>query len=425
VRNIFDQYRHFENRVSHALAHAIASDQALTKEFAQFLTGEPNIGPLQVSVQRLPGGPSTLDVLQEESATRSLPDIWLVGQDNDFCCAVENKVGDELNDDQLRQHRSRALALGFAHPYVVAITGRPEDESVAASLGHDRTKWTSWESVYEWLHGRSGNATGWSLRLLNAFKEFLAMTEHQVREQGSEITLTTFVGIPLPSDADYSYPVARTLLRWLRDYLGGALAKTGSFPQLHPAKKRPKVTDDPLGVWDVVGLGPPDHQFTDDPHLTVEVGRESARVGLTVPNEADTRYWRHLRKKTEADWGEMFARLCYKVSSLPSPHDAVPNFEILQRHYPNRARSIEDAKLVFSLDTLMEDKVDRRVKTVEAWNNLIPGVVKAQTQANIQLSLGINYPYQPHSVVHRPEFKDELVRAGEALLPFYEFVVSQ
>ena len=50
---------------------------------------------------------------------------------------------------------------------------------------------------------------------------------------------------------------------------------------------------------------------------------------------------------------------------------------------------------------------------------------QAKNKANIQLSLGITYSYHPSSVVHRPEFKDEIVRAAEVFLPFYHFVMPQ
>ena len=421
MRNIFDQYRHIENRVSHALAHAAASDSALSEEFARFLTGERGpLGVLQVSVQRLPDAPLTLDASVEEAISSSLPDIWFVTSDSRFCCAIENKVETDLVPGQLQEHLRRAHNLGFPDPYIVAITGRAGDRTIALGTGEPRITWKSWEDVYKWLHAHASRP---SHRLVTACNEFLMLTEQQVLERGSDVTMTTFTGVPFDNNTPYNYLTAKHSLRWLRDYLAEALDSNGTLPQVNPTKRRPKVTDDPDGVWDVVGRGPPERQFTSDPHLTVEVAREFAAVGFTVPNRALTPYWKQLRGKSPAEWEDLFIRVHHEVDSLTAPHQAIAELEILQRHYPNRAREVRDAHLVVSLDAIQERKRDLGTKTVMAWTGLAGEVVKAHSRANIQLSLRITYPYRPGSTVHEPEFKDEIVRAAQALLPFYDFVV--
>jgi hypothetical protein len=57
VRNLFDQYTHPENRLTHALVSSIAQDQYLLREFIKWTTGQ-TIAKKETIQQRRAGRPA-------------------------------------------------------------------------------------------------------------------------------------------------------------------------------------------------------------------------------------------------------------------------------------------------------------------------------------------------------------------------------
>ena len=76
MRNVFDQYKTPENRLTHALTTALAEDRELCKSFIGWVCGSTPTGRkrLEILGQRLPGEPETDE---DENARRSLPDAWI------------------------------------------------------------------------------------------------------------------------------------------------------------------------------------------------------------------------------------------------------------------------------------------------------------------------------------------------------------
>jgi hypothetical protein len=76
MRNVFDQYRSLENRITHALATALSEDPKLLRSFLKEFARDsspPRTG-LVVEEQQLPGEPAPSE---EEAEERGLPDIWI------------------------------------------------------------------------------------------------------------------------------------------------------------------------------------------------------------------------------------------------------------------------------------------------------------------------------------------------------------
>jgi hypothetical protein len=73
MRNLFDQYNHPENRLTHSLISSLASDGALLNKFIKWITGEkPPNSRLSVAEQTVPGDEKPQD--EEEAECRGLPD---------------------------------------------------------------------------------------------------------------------------------------------------------------------------------------------------------------------------------------------------------------------------------------------------------------------------------------------------------------
>src|SRR2546426_9859048 len=102
VRNLFDQYDQPENRLSHALAVALAEDDHLRRTFLRRFVTLAHETPDQVDVaeQRLPGESDTNEI---EADRRGLPDICLYNDDG-WSVAIECKVEAELSASQLNRH---------------------------------------------------------------------------------------------------------------------------------------------------------------------------------------------------------------------------------------------------------------------------------------------------------------------------------
>src|SRR5262249_46974948 len=106
MRNLFDQYKHAENRLTHSLACSLNEDRPLLRDFLAWLKIKPSVSPakLLIIAQRLPGDPLDIEDEPEMSDRRGLPDIVIHDQDHSWCLFVENKVNAPFDSDQLRRH---------------------------------------------------------------------------------------------------------------------------------------------------------------------------------------------------------------------------------------------------------------------------------------------------------------------------------
>ncbi len=402
------------------MGHALASGSELPAAFVTFLLGRPiSIEAPNIFVQQLPGASPVERLSSSEEASPSVPDMCIVGTSGErsVCLVVECKVEAKLEADQLRKHLAGARKRGYQEVHVIAITPRDADRSIVSSLG-EQFHYCSWPEVYLWMHENRSN------NLVRTFTEYLAIVEAEAREKGSlEEMLTDFTGIPFEKiEQPYKYEVAKSALRWLRGHLATTLQNHGTFTGLAPQKKRPSITDDGDSVWDVIGTGPKERGFTEDPHFGVVVSRSETGLELTIPNNARAA-WKHLKSKSLAEWETMFAAVDASVRSISKStrSPVVPRVELHQRHFLARRKQIRDASMEFNIAVQVPEKTNPEVKHVAAWLPGLKDIVSSHGQANMQLTVKVAFPYGDGSIVHRAAFKDTAVIAIAALRPFFDF----
>lgn len=80
MRNIFDQYKQAENRLTHSLATVLHEDGALLKNFLSSFGpgGAPAVNRLSVIEQSLPGRP---EPAEQEAGAKGIPDALIYSED--------------------------------------------------------------------------------------------------------------------------------------------------------------------------------------------------------------------------------------------------------------------------------------------------------------------------------------------------------
>ncbi|HEY2934414.1 MAG TPA: hypothetical protein VGK99_21970 [Acidobacteriota bacterium] len=120
MRNIFDQYKQPENRLTHALVSALEADSRLLGKFVKSVTdgNAPAAKKLKVLEQRLPGEEEPAS--EEEAERRGLPDAW-IHDGNAWALIIESKITSRLKKEQLERHRRVAIRRAFSEIHLLAI----------------------------------------------------------------------------------------------------------------------------------------------------------------------------------------------------------------------------------------------------------------------------------------------------------------
>ena len=94
VRNVFDQYKQPENRLTHSLATVLHEDTALLKSFLATFGPKPHppVRELNVIEQSLPGIP---ELARSETLSQGLPDA-VIFSDEGWALIIECKISDAL-----------------------------------------------------------------------------------------------------------------------------------------------------------------------------------------------------------------------------------------------------------------------------------------------------------------------------------------
>ena len=271
VRNVFDQYKQPENRLTHSLATVLHEDTALLQSFlATFgLKPHPPVRKLKVIEQSLPGIP---ELAGSETLSQGLPDAVIFSEEG-WALIIESKISDALARNQLKRHRRTIEKRGFDRLIGLAIT--------VQEPGFNMDGWDaiSWKDVYAWAH-RHKNNSPWAGRLVDYFNVAEAkMTSEEYLEEG---TITEFSGI---SFDPYSYLEGKRVLRLLTQ----KIRKNSKFVhemRLDPASGRKSITEQ-RRLWDFISFLPPDSgvlAFQKFPHCTVAIGPVDAEAMITFPN---------------------------------------------------------------------------------------------------------------------------------------------
>jgi len=419
MRNIFDQYEHPENRLTHALVSSLAADPALLRRFVRWVTGEQAPSArLEVLEQRLPGEEEPRD--EEEAERRGLPDAW-IHDGNSWALVIESKIESPLKRDQLERHRRVAERRGFIDVYLLALVTELPRHSVLNDV--TIRKWTH---LYSWLlqEGQSE----WARRLV-AYMEVLE-TKLVAEDYLREGTLTVFAGIPFGKDNPYNYHEAKRLLRLAMDELrkrSDLRRELGLDPE---GKGRPAITgQEGTSVWDFLRLvdSRDAEKFTEFPHLTLSIQHEQLLAMVTVPHGIRREFRKNLLTGGWKGFCELFEKLLDNFSeSLGGIEGAAPWVEMLQRKYPSqKAEPIIAARLQFDLRTGFEERTRWRppVKRQPQWLEAAYEAL-SKKNSNLQLGVGAIFRYEWCPAVHTPEVLNLVAKVWLACRPLIRTMLN-
>src|SRR3954466_2763518 len=155
MRNVFDQYRHFENRLTHALVTCLDESPKLLQSFLK-LAGHPAPPSSQIAVrqQYRPGEKDLLDD-EVEADRKGLPDAWFDDGDQ-WALIIESKVKHRTSIEQLRAHRRAGRAFSKSKVLLIAL------EAAAPDVLRE-FHCLLWSDVYKWAV--RANNDSWAARL--------------------------------------------------------------------------------------------------------------------------------------------------------------------------------------------------------------------------------------------------------------------
>jgi hypothetical protein len=383
VRNLFDQYRSPENRLSHALAVCLDEDRELLHCFLGFVGVRPpaTVRKLALVEQSLPGDPPDIDS-EEEAERRGLPDI-VVHDDAAWCLLIESKVQAPLTEDQLSRHYRTLHRRGFEHIHSLALT------KVGGHLPRGIIPLT-WAEVYRWL-GTPLAKGQWSERLrsyLRAAEVRLAREEYL-----TEGTLTMFDGFPFSSDNQYTYGEAKRLLKLAMI----ELRKEPAIRDLGVAVDAPgrgAITGRRgTSVWDFLPLKdrPARGTFTAYPHLTLSVALERVDAAITIPNGVIPAVRRRLAELGPEGLIALNGEILRRAKGLLSAGASAEAYAV-QRHFVSqRSSGITDARMSFKLET-SQARGKTAVKSQLEWVTLFAMLLGAK-RSNIQFGYSMHLPW--------------------------------
>lgn len=151
MRNIFDQYNHPENRLTHALVSALHQDSKLLKRFVEWAAPTALVqAPFKIIEQSLP---DEEEIEEETPERRGLPDAWIYNEEAASALLIESKIMCALSGDQIKRHLRTAKKRGFIRCSVLLLCLEAPRRKLFKEVF---TK--TWSEVYEWAVQQSGNS---------------------------------------------------------------------------------------------------------------------------------------------------------------------------------------------------------------------------------------------------------------------------
>lgn len=409
MRNLFDQYQHHENRLTHALVSCLNEDRDLLESFVRWVLGSgmPRSRKVHIVEQQLPGEEQ---IPEQEAERRGLPDGWIFNESG-WALLIESKISSAIDAGQLKRHLRMAERRGFTACHVLLLSVVKARHSLP-----DRTVARQWTDVYQWASKEASHGT-WARRLVG----YMNSAEGRMLADGylKDGTLTTFTGIHFDADNPYSYVEAKRLLKLLMEKMRARQKLHSVLGADLEAGGRSAITGTKVhSVWDYIPFaeaqGKPN--FTALPHLTLAIDRDRTIVQLTIPHRIETSYRKALidsgYEGFKAGLNEFLTRIKPILDQDPTVQ---PFVAVLQRHYTSqRSSGVQDALLEFDLRTACG--THPKVKPQELWLKATFEVF-GKRRSNLQLGLGLFFPYQSAAIVNTAEFVSTVEKTWLATQP--------
>jgi len=357
VRNVFDQYDQWENRLTHALATALGEDDRLLHSFlndvAQFPA--PREAKLRVIEQSYPGAETNWG---DQEGT-GLPDAWILDHEA-WSVLIESKIGSPLTADQLRRHLATARRRGYEKLRLLAIV--VSDPKIAVP---NEVRVIEWRSVFSWLQAHVDDSR-WAMQV----SEYMGIVESKMTQEGTDLdgSLTKFSGFKFGPSHPYTYLEAKRVLRLAMQELR-ASSRLQTELAIDPEQTgRPAITGGDT-VWDYLGLriARGAKKFNLYPHLTLVLGRDEISAQLVLPHALRSPLKKRLTALEAAHFRTLLIDVEKNLEPVVEDYGATPIARCLHRHFRGQKVSMIDAKLEFDLRTVAVSPVESSVKPCDAW----------------------------------------------------------
>lgn len=388
MRNIFHQYKHAENKLTHAFVSSLACEPALLKAFCtKFVNAKIDFSEAKVLEQSIPG----IEVTSEDEAERKgLPDA-LIYSDEEFAIVIESKINARLTTDQLQRHTRTLKRHGFKEVAGIAITVNKATTTLPP-------EWINilWCDVYIFLQRFS------SIWSKTAAEYFCLLEEEMISDENfTEGSLTTFTGIPFDKNDAYNYIEAKRLIRLLMVKVRADKAAVKKLSIDESAKGRSAITNQEH-VWDYLQFHDLHYgaDFTHSPHMTAGFSASYADAQITFPNNLRG----ELRQKiNDSSFEEFHESIKHVIEFYESMFDGFkgvkPIIKVVQRHYKSqRSKPTKDAEMVVDLRTAYKSKDQRSIKYQPEWLQSVHSIL-LNKQSNVQLQIGCQFFYEECSLI--------------------------
>lgn len=414
MRNIFDQYKQPENKLTHALASTLAHDRKLLGPFLRWLGIDsiPANQVLHITEQQIPGDFDP----EGELEAKGVPDMCIF-KDESWAVLFESKIQSKVYIPQLERHLNTAKNHGYDVAALIVIAVDPVKGKLPKSA-----RQVQWRDVYAWFRGKADQSF-WAMQLV----QYMQVFENQMIAKNYNIrgTITMFDGLHFDSDNPFTYIEGKRLIRLLGDQLQCRkdLHKIGIDPK---GKRRGAITGSRGDrVWDFLPLRKSrrSKQFTDFPHLTIGISRHNAGAGITVPNGVKGGFRGRIIKAGIGGFRALMREVRSNAATvLRDSEGSKISAQVVQRHYPSqRSTGIEDGRLEVDLHTLVKRK-RTGVKEQPEWIDAIYELL-ANKRSNIQFGVGVQFSYDCPRI-RSSQAEDLFARSLIAMSPVLDFVLD-
>lgn len=416
MRNIFDQYDQPENKLTHALACALAKDRNLLVPFLRWLNVEkiPLEKDIRIVEQQIPGTPARDDDIERDG----LPDLCLY-TDAGWIVLFEMKLTAPLTGEQLKRHAKTARRAGYLSPQLVAVT---VEKFNAGDFPETILK--QWRHVYALFDHQQSD---WAATLT----DYMAKFEAKAVAKNYEIrgTITMFNGLHFDSDDNpYTYLEAKRLIRLLGDELRARSDLQSELGVDPSGQGRPAITDglgDGDGVWDFLPLvkarGAP---FTRFPHLTIAIRDICAIAAITIPDGVSGGFRTRLKDIKLDGFLNLICEIERRLHPVTSASASFkPLMYATQRHYrTQRSLPTVDGRIEVDLRTCV-DSGTYDVKFQPEWAEALYHLL-VNKRSNIQFGIEMQFDYTS-PIVRSPDAASLFANSWKAMKPLLDFVLSE
>lgn len=417
MRNIFDQYKHPENRLTHSLIVSLNQDQKLLKDFLTNFGPEkvPPVKTLRLIEQGLPGSAEADD--EEQAEKSGLPDA-VIFNDEGWALAIESKIQSGLTKDQLHRHSQTIKRCGIDDLYGLTITVDPPPFALKG------WKMATWKDIYTWA---GASQSPWAKHMVDYFN--VAENNMVQNEYLKEGTITQFSGINLDPQ---TYLEGKRVLKLLTD----KIRKNNQFMglmNLDSASRRPAITDDAHGVWDMISFRNntgKKSNFTGYPHCTFSLSSKNkcAEAMITFPNAIERAALKRLKNASYEGFSQELKSVLGAIQkNLRGIRGYKPVARIVQRHYKTqRSPAVIDGEMNVDLRACFGGKdvdMGRAIKPQEQWLQAIHALL-SNKRSNLQFQIGVQFSYQSCPEL-RTRNADQLFTASfSSLNPFMRHILE-